>query len=492
MNRQHYSLLFVLGACLLLCLAWCPLYDSLLDDKEFFKYTGMALLRGNVPYRDFFDHKPPLIYFIHCAGLYFGPWGLWTINTLLALLTTYLFFQLNKRHQLPFPWLLPLLFNLMIRNPLVNMGINLTREYTAFFTLLFFCILAGRSRYRHFLLGFLSALIFFTQQDQFLLLIPFLIYALISDPAPPQRPVIWLGVGFLSVTVPILLYFASNHGLGYFWEDAFQFNFSVYTAEKKSFGDHFRSIKYALDAINFELPVIIAMILGIAALFMQNKKRGLLIAALVALLLTLSPEFMGGRSNAWNEPGYFITYYLPLSATVCILLFVVFAFTEDKLLTGRKARLPYIFLLCCSLGYTALQNITHLKKNADDPIRKVPELAWLRQQNPGDYQFYVFNNNQYIIFYNELKILAPSRWLYHHFWVNYENWDPDHKILQNISEDLLRHRTAYILMDPATLSTFRNPANRDWWISFMNTWYEPVTVSGSTSHILWRLKNISQ
>jgi hypothetical protein len=452
----------------------------------------MALLRGNVPYRDFFDHKPPMIYFIHCAGLYFGSWGLWTINTLLALFTTWLFFRLNKNYRLPYPWLLPLLFNLMIRNPLVNMGINLTREYTAFFTLLFFCVFLGRSRYRYFLLGFLSALIFFTQQDQFLPLIPFLIYLFLNGKIPIAARIIQVGGGMLTVITPILLYFAANHSLGYFWEDAFQFNFSFYTTQKHSPDDHFRSIKYVLDAVNFELPFMIALILGTAALFMQNKKKGLLIAALVALIGTMSPEFMGGRVSKWNDPGYFITYFLPLSASVCMVLFIVFAFTEDRILAGRKAHLPYIFLLCCSLGYTALQHITHLQRNTDDPIKKAPELAWLRQQAPGDYQFYVFNNNQYIFFYNELKILAPSRWIYHHFWENYENWDPDHKILQNISEDLLRHRTSFVIMDPSTLSAFRNPANRDWWLSFMNTWYEPVTVPGSTGQILWRLKTIPQ
>lgn len=490
MIRPYYSLLFVLGACLLLCLVYCPPYDLLLDDKDIFKYTGMAMLRGDVPYRDFFDHKPPMIYFINCAGIFFGPWGLWTINTILATGSTLLFFNLCRQYRLPFPWLLPLLFNLMVRDYLISLGSNLTREYTSFFTILFFCVLLGDSRYRYFLLGFLMALIFFTQQEQVLPLVPLLIYALANDASPLWQRMVRTGIGFLSLTLPILVYFAANHSLVYFWQAAFQFNLSVYTTQNKPFIDHFRSIKYILDTGNFELPFMIALVLGTAALFLKNKKKGLLIATLTALILTMSPEFMGGRANAWNNPGYFISYFLPLSASVGMVLFTVFAFTEDRVLAGRKAQLPFVFLLCCSPGYTVLQHGTHLQNNAGDPIMKVPELAYLRRQSPRDYQVYVFFDNQYIFFYNELKILAPSRWIYQHFWAHYERWDTDHRLLDTIGQDLLRHRTTFVIMDTATLARFRIPANRDWWLAFMQAYYEPVAVPGSTKPILWRLKNI--
>jgi hypothetical protein len=43
-------------------------------------------------------------------------------------------------------------------------------------------------------------------------------------------------------------------------------------------------------------------------------------------------------------------------------------------------------------------------------------------------------------------------------------------------------------MDTATLVQFRVPANRKWWLAFMQTYYEQVDVPGSTKHILWQLK----
>jgi hypothetical protein len=488
--RRHYSRLFVFGVSVLLSLMYCPPYDLELDDKEIFRYTGLAILRGQVPYRDFFDHKPPMIFFINAAGLLMGGhWGLWLINALLALLATAFLFNLCRQYRSPFPWLLPLLFNLMIRDRLISLGINMTREYTTFFLVLFFCILLGKYRYRHFLLGLLTALTFFTQQDQVLPLLPFLFYALLAtDPVPVTTRMIRLGAGFLSITLPLLLYFAFHRSLSYFWNDSFLFNFFVYTAPKKSLGEHFRSIKRVLDNGNYEIPFMVALILGITSLFLQNKNKALTLAALAALLLTMAPEFMGGRLGCGEIPEDFIYYFLPVSAGVCILLFTAFAFTDDKVLADRTAQLPYAVLLCCSLVYTALQHGTHLVRRDQDPAIHAPELSYLRQQNLADYQLYVFFDNQYIFFYNELKILAPSPWLYHHFWCNIPRWDPDHRILESIASDLLRHRTTYIVMETDMLSRIELSANRDWWLSFIRAHYQPVPLPGTPHSMLWKWK----
>ena len=164
-NRGNYSLIFVMGACLILSLLYCPPYNVLINDMEVYRYMGLVISKGFVPYRDFFDHKPPVIYFLNYASwLSGGAWGLWVINTVLTLLATWLFFQRCRSYKLPCPWLLPLLFNLMLRDNLISGGSNGTREFTAVFFLLFFCILIGKSRYKDLWLGLLSGLIFFTHQ----------------------------------------------------------------------------------------------------------------------------------------------------------------------------------------------------------------------------------------------------------------------------------------------------------------------------------------
>ena len=104
MNQRQNSSFFVMGACFLLSMLYCPLFKVLFTDTEVFRYMGLALSKGSVPYRDFFDHKPPLIYFFNYAGILLGGlWGFWVISTALALLATWSFFQCCRAYRLPIP-----------------------------------------------------------------------------------------------------------------------------------------------------------------------------------------------------------------------------------------------------------------------------------------------------------------------------------------------------------------------------------------------------
>jgi hypothetical protein len=491
MKKINYSLLFVLGASLMLSLQFLPPFDRLYDDREFFQYTGMAILKGQIPYRDFFDHKPPLFFFINSAGLLLGQgsWGLWLINACLALFITFLLYRLAQQYKLHYPWLLPLLFNLMIRDFLIVGTINLIREYSTFFVMLFFCVFMSRHRMRFFLLGLLTALVFFTQQEQVFQLLPFLLYALLArDPLPAPARLGRLAAGFTPIPLLLLLYFAVHGSLRYFWDDAYVFNVKYYIREYKSVGDHFRSCKRVLDEGNYEMPFMIALVLGTLSLMLPHRKKNLLLAALAALFLSLSSEWLGGRQKGMGALQDVFTYFVPLSASVIIVLFIVFAYTETRFLTEGKAQLPYAMLLCCSLTYTSLQHLTHPGRRSDDPVLNGPEINYLKQQKLDDYQLYVLFDGKYTFCYNELRILAPSSWVYQHFWQWYANWDPDHHRLEVIAGDLLQHHTTYIIMPPEGLNKVVNPVNRAWWTSFMQEHYRQLPLPGKPSSDLWQWK----
>ncbi|HEV3326389.1 MAG TPA: hypothetical protein VG052_12315, partial [Puia sp.] len=221
------------------------------------------------------------------------------------------------------------------------------------------------------------------------------------------------------------------------------------------------------------------------ALFLQNRKKRLLLAALAGVALSLSAEFMGGRSSESD----FRYYFVPLAASLTILLFCVFAFTEDDILRNKKAQLIYGFLLCTSLSYTALQHATHLVPRSETPLLHLPALNYLRQRPPADYQLYTIGNAGFIYAYNEFRILAPSRWIYNQFWEWYDRWDADQAILRSIGDDLLRHRTRYIWIDFNQLERFRNPANYHWWMDFLKAHYQPVPIANEPWSSLWEWKN---
>jgi hypothetical protein len=471
---------------------YIPEFNPLSGDKEIYRYVGRVILRGGVPYRDVFDHKPPLIFLLNYVELLIGNWGQWLIDTCLALLATCLFFRLGRKYRLPYPWLLPLLFNLMLRDSLLSLGMGMTREYTAMLQLIFFCVLLGELGFRPYLLGLIAGLIFFMQQDQVASLIPFFIYDLLQQKYPLSLlyRLLRIMAGFLSVAVPLILYFAWHRSLQYLWEDAFLFNFTWYTSTlKESFGDHLRKIKMVLDTANYEMPFLTAIVLGAVALFYKSNNKPLIFASLAAVFLSLIPEFMGGRDVVTNiNPVTFSHYFLPLSATICILLFCVFAFNQEPFLQGWKAQGIYGALVCCSLLYTGIQHGTHLIPMKEDPAAGSPEMNYLRLHRPGDFQLYEFGNNDYVYAYNEFGIIGPSRWVYQHFWQLYDRWDNDHVLLQSIGQDLLRHRTTYIINFAKAPSWFRDPSAYEYWHSFLVQHYQPVILTASSDSTLWKLK----
>jgi len=488
---DHGSLL-VIGFSLLLSLFYIPSYNILCGDKEVYRYVGRVILEGGVPYRDVFDHKPPLIFFLNYAALLLGgDWGQWVLDAILAALASTMFYRLCKKYQLSCPWLLPLLFNLMLRDYAMCLGMGMTREYTSLLFLIFFCVLMDRSSYRYYLLGLLSGLIFFMQQDQVLALAPFFVYSLLpkEDVSSRLTRILRIALGFLTVAAPILLYFAWHRALTPFWQQAFLFNLGWYTTTlKESFGDHLRKMKLVLDEGWYEVTFLVSFTLGVCSLFFSNRNKRLIAASLAAVVLSVIPEFLGGRDVLGNSSKMTFThYYLPLSASLCILLFNVFAFAEEPFLLGWKAQAVYGALVLASLSYTTLRYGTHLPalKNSEEASR--PELDYLRKHRPGNYELFVFGNTDAVYAYNEFGIIGPSQWVYQHFYFLYDNWDKDHRFLGAIFQDLLRHKTTYIMDFSNSVDKFRDPAVSTLWRDFLSGHYKQVTLPGSRQSVLYKI-----
>src|SRR6266508_2330841 len=54
-------------------------------DSSVFLYIGEQILAGQLPYRDIWDHKGPVIYYLNALGLYLAGgsrWGVWALEFL--------------------------------------------------------------------------------------------------------------------------------------------------------------------------------------------------------------------------------------------------------------------------------------------------------------------------------------------------------------------------------------------------------------------------
>jgi hypothetical protein len=488
-KKERYPLLFIILGSVALNIPNVPFSALFFDDKEIFKYAGLAIYKGSVPYRDFFDHKPPLIYFLNASNWYFSPWVPWLFDTMLVLFATLLFYWLCRKSKLAWPWFLPFIFNLLIRYSLVSFGTGMTREYTAAFLLIFFCVMQGSAKYKYFLLGLLTGLSFWMQQDALLTLAPFLLYSLFASgeavPVASGKKVLAMTTGWIVISLPVLLYFISHQSLSYLWKDAFIFNLHA-PGNNSGIFERIRNSKHALHEVEFEMAFYTALILGIAGLFLKQKKPGLLYAAIAALLLSFSAELLTGRMKPGNS---FVYYLLPLAATIPILVYVVFTETNSSFLRDKRAQLIFSIMLSTTLIMGTIRYAAgfRLSGNKGSGFPDIPEMDYLRTQSLHDYQLFVFDDSNLIYLYNYFGILSPSPWIYQYFWSWSADWDGDNKIYDSIIADLQRHKTRFILDCSESKNGFRNRPVYSEWKKFLQTQYTLVT-KDSLNRSLWRIQ----
>lgn len=486
-EKKHLFITVVIS--LLLSFMHCPWFEIFFDDKEIFKYTGLVIYKGGVPYRDFFDHKPPLIYFLNYAGVLLGgDWGLWVLDATLVLFSTIQFLKLCKANFIKQAWVLPTLFNLMIRDKAVSFGVGMTREYTSIFILLFVCVMLGNNKYKYWLLGILSGLVFFMQQDQILVLLPFLLYSVFinkNDWKTFLKKNLQLLLGTTIVVTLIFVYFIYHEAFRYFWEDAFLFNFRWYN-HSHSFFENAKTIRNFLHLTAYEMPFYISVTIGCLSLLWGNSKRVLLMAALLAVSLSFCAAFVSGKLT----DGLGILYYfLPLSVTIPVLLFTLFSSDNGAWLTKTRQQILVAAILFISPVLTTMQHTLHLPYHTKDNVKKSLQYQYLYTRQLKDYDLYVAFNANDIYLYNDFKILAPSKWVYHFFWAWFENWDADLKIIQSITADLDRHKTAYVLDYSDGYYVFKNKRVYDHWKKFLNEYYTLEKLDNANTVKLWRLKN---
>ena len=482
-KKDNYTVLLIIIGCLALNFLHSPLSEIFFDDKDIFRYIGQVIYKGGVPYRDVFDNKPPLIYFFYTLGWYGNAWLPWLLDSLLVLFATILFYRLCRKNELPFSWFLPLIFNLLIRYGLVSFGNGMTREYTTVFILIFFCTMQGKNRYTFYILGLLTGLILWMQQDAIFTLSPFLLYSLFiskegSDFAFGKR-ILNMAGGFFSVTLLLLLYFYSHNALAFLWNDAFLFNLQLPRVHK-SLIEEIKTIKHALHEAEYEMAFYTSTVLGTAALFLKNKNLRLLWVALSALFLSFAGEFISGRISLGNQ---YLYYLLPLAATMPILIFVVFTNSQESFLEDKKVHFIFYMILSFTLFLGTLRYAMGLESLKDSPAAEMSDIDYLDLQRLKDFDIYVFGDSNFIYLYNKYKLLAPSPWIYPFFL----NLDKDNSITHSIFENLKSHKTKFILDCSDVSSKHLNESIKIEWKKFIETHYKLIQTDPSNRK-LWRIQ----
>ena len=300
--------ILVLAGVLLVLLPVSPLNMPLAyRDSGVFLYAGWRILNGEVPYRDVWDHKPPVIFYIDALGLGISRnsrWGVWLIEVILLFAAAYIGFVLIKRLFGVLPsmfslllWLLSLVF--------VLQGGNLTTEYTLplQFTALFLVYHADRSKrpeWDFFFIGLTGAIAFFTKQTAIGIWIAIVIVLTVQRLISKQsrrwlREMGFIAVGGLLFSAGVFIYFAVQGSLQQFWSAAFEFNFVYSARTSNTIADRLdtilKGVRPLMRAGLFQIAMV-GCVIAIVMIIFRRKSLGSALPLLFIGLLALPIEFI--------------------------------------------------------------------------------------------------------------------------------------------------------------------------------------------------------
>jgi len=215
-----------------------PLYTtSLSRDSGVYEYVSWRIINGAVVYKDVWDHKPPVIFLLNVISFkLFGlsQWSIWILEFVFILLSVFiLYITLARLFSSNVAFLISILFIICI----AQLGIyNSPELYSLLFQLmliyLFLFGAASRIKLNCLLMGFLTALCFYTKQTCAgigVIIGLWFIFEFITRKASLKvffSKIGFLCLGFFIPTIIILLYFLFNNSLETFWSAAFLYNFA--------------------------------------------------------------------------------------------------------------------------------------------------------------------------------------------------------------------------------------------------------------------------
>jgi hypothetical protein len=205
-------------------------------DSGVFLYVGWRLLSGDIPYKDVWDHKPPLIYLVDALGLTLTPtnlWGVWLLQFIFIFFTLFFIYRaLNQE----FGFYAALAGTIVLTSGLVvilEKG-NVTEEYALVFQALGFWLFINAWKKdfplrTSFWIGVLGGLAFNFKQTTIGLWVTYAMFLLVIRLLQRKIPVkdfLLLLAGWLLPSLLLGLYLGSQNALKDFWEQAYLYNFA--------------------------------------------------------------------------------------------------------------------------------------------------------------------------------------------------------------------------------------------------------------------------
>jgi len=274
----------VISLVIWLNLSWRPDITQLPPDSGFYAYYGKAILHGQIPYRDIWDDKPPLGYYLNAlALLVFGqtPWGVWWSSVVWLLgCTLLIFLVIRKLLGGIAAGVTSAIFLVALMHPQIFQGGNLMEVYSLApqigiigITYLFFT--NHRKPWFAVLAGVLTACAFLIKQPTIVLGCSSILLMIVSSLGEWKiREVFRTGLGFLfgfvGLVAMVSIYWLWVSALGNFLDGAFLQGFSFIGGSESTLRENFfYTLVNVLPKLSIGWLYLIAMVTG--GLFLMEK-----------------------------------------------------------------------------------------------------------------------------------------------------------------------------------------------------------------------------
>jgi 4-amino-4-deoxy-L-arabinose transferase-like glycosyltransferase len=439
----------------LLNLFWNPVFLNKITynldaDSSVFAYGGKLVVEGKLPYRDFWDHKPPAVFYVDAFIIRLmgtSQWSFWWSNVIwLALTTIVLFLILQRLSGTLAAFLASGAFLVCLMYPSYYAGGNMPETYGVLPQVMtigasFLLFSSGKMRWA-FITGLLTAIAFLFKQTEISLGIgAFLAVGVLGLRTRDwQREIKYLALFLLGATIPLILIgllWALAGAVGYLWDAVIVYNFIYINGRmtllslQQTFRILFAELPlmpvtimtlgavlvFAIKSRSLVLPHV-AGLPGARSMFVPNEETGRQYSFLtVFLALPFGVIFvaLGGR----NYLHYYISL-LPLYATACAYLFMQLSHQHSFVPKYRIIRPISIFILA-ALGIVFLSNAYLVEKpqmgvrnslsnlfSGEVPVS--PSVQYVLDHTRPDQSILIWGNN--IGLYLETGRRNPSRYLY--------------------------------------------------------------------------------
>ncbi len=428
------------------------------EDSSVFLYIGERMLEGKVPYRDLFDHKGLLLYFIQFLGLKIASGsfsGIWILEAVNMLITALLMCRLgsiitDNRASV----YLAVIMTIGVCGWKVWQGGNFTEEYALpWITLaaVVFLSFFQKKKYRKtdvLLLGIGFAAVFLLRANMIAAWISFLPAVLVFLIIKKRfveigECVLFFLVGMVIIFLPALFYLLRTDSLEAFWKTYFLFNLSYTEAS------HGGILKTAVYFASVIWPGALAVFI---CLITDPRKKLQWFNALF-FIVSLYTAAMSGRE--------YYHYAIVLLPTLVLPMTGLFDLTANMLPAGEAEKItvsPTVMLISSVLIMTTAFTYRELSSREEelDPI-----VQYLRESTKETDDVLILGNScwYYLMadrktenrFFYQLPPLEISDELYTSFLKEIEKKPSQMIILPGVMEeresiDLRLHRVRETLM----------------------------------------------